>query len=57
MKLAFFVSMPGRFTAATPDEMPRFAQGRLVSQRCNWASKAQEWENFLTPAVAWKRGR
>ena len=35
----------------------RFAQSRLVSQRCNWAARAKEWEDFLAPAVAWKRGR
>jgi glycosyltransferase involved in cell wall biosynthesis len=33
----------------------RFAQSRLVSQRCNWAARAREWEAFLAPAVAWKR--
>lgn len=35
----------------------RFAQSRMVSQRCNWAARAKEWEDFLEPAVAWKRGR
>ena len=34
----------------------RFAQSREIVRHCNWAARAQEWEVFLAPAVAWKRG-
>jgi len=34
----------------------RFAQAQEVSRRCNWAARAKEWEEFLGPAIAWKRG-
>jgi glycosyltransferase involved in cell wall biosynthesis len=34
----------------------RFAQACEVSRRCAWSTRAQEWEAFLGPAIAWKRG-
>lgn len=34
----------------------RFAQAQEVSQRCSWDTRAREWEDFLGPAIAWKRG-
>jgi glycosyltransferase involved in cell wall biosynthesis len=34
----------------------RFAQSQAVSRHCNWAARAKEWEDFLAPAFAWKRG-
>ncbi|MBV9548373.1 MAG: glycosyltransferase family 4 protein [Alphaproteobacteria bacterium] len=34
----------------------RFEQSREIRRRCNWAARAKEWEDFLGPAVAWKRG-
>jgi glycosyltransferase involved in cell wall biosynthesis len=34
----------------------RFTQSREVSRRCSWSTRAKEWEEFLGPAIAWKRG-
>jgi glycosyltransferase involved in cell wall biosynthesis len=34
----------------------RFAQSQTVNRTSNWAARAKEWESFLAPAVAWKRG-
>ena len=34
----------------------RYAQSREVNQRCSWCARAKEWEAFLGPAIAWKRG-
>ena len=33
----------------------RFAQSQAINRRSNWAARAKEWEDFLAPAVAWKR--
>ena len=33
----------------------RFAQSREVVRRCNWRARAQEWEAFLTKAIAANR--
>jgi glycosyltransferase involved in cell wall biosynthesis len=34
----------------------RFAQAQEVSRRCSWTTRAKEWEEFLGPAISWKRG-
>jgi glycosyltransferase involved in cell wall biosynthesis len=34
----------------------RFAQSLAVGRLCNWKARAKEWEAFLAPAIAWKRG-
>jgi len=34
----------------------RFAQSRDVVRRCNWRARAKEWEAFLGPRVAARRG-
>ena len=34
----------------------RFAQSQAINRSSNWAARAKEWEDFLAPAVAWKRG-
>jgi hypothetical protein len=34
----------------------RFEQAQRVSRESNWARRALEWEAFLGPAVAAKRG-
>lgn len=34
----------------------RFTQVQEVNRRCSWQARAKEWEAFLGPAVAWKRG-
>jgi glycosyltransferase involved in cell wall biosynthesis len=43
---------------ARPDQWAeeRFAQVQEVNRRCSWQARAREWEAFLGPAVAWKRG-
>ena len=33
----------------------RFVQSQDINRRCNWAARAKEWEDFLAPAVSWKR--
>jgi glycosyltransferase involved in cell wall biosynthesis len=34
----------------------RFAQACEVNRRCSWSTRAREWEEFLGPVIAWKRG-
>jgi glycosyltransferase involved in cell wall biosynthesis len=34
----------------------RFAQSQSISRSSNWAVRAKEWEDFLAPAISWKRG-
>lgn len=47
----------GQFLA-DPDSWAeeRFAQAAEVSRRCAWDTRAREWEAFLGPVIAWKRG-
>jgi glycosyltransferase involved in cell wall biosynthesis len=34
----------------------RFAQIQAINRQYTWAARAREWETFLGPAIAWKRG-
>jgi hypothetical protein len=35
----------------------RFAQSQAVNRQCSWKARAREWEDFLGPAIAWKRSQ
>jgi hypothetical protein len=35
----------------------RYAQSQMINRHCTWAARAQEWEAFLGPAIAWKRSQ
>jgi glycosyltransferase involved in cell wall biosynthesis len=43
---------------ARPEEwaQERFAQVQAVNARATWRARAKEWETFLAPAIAWKKG-
>jgi glycosyltransferase involved in cell wall biosynthesis len=34
----------------------RFEQSQVINRLCSWRARAAEWENFLAPAIAAKRG-
>ena len=35
----------------------KFEQSQAVGRLCSWRARAREWENFLGPRIAAKRGR
>jgi glycosyltransferase involved in cell wall biosynthesis len=49
--VADYLARPG------PWAEERFAQSQAISRDCSWAARAKEWENFLGPAIAWKRSQ
>lgn len=35
----------------------RFAQSQAINRDCSWAARAGQWEDFLGPAIAWKKSQ
>lgn len=48
----------GDYRARPPEwAEERFAQSQAVNRQCSWKARAREWEDFLGPAIAWKRSQ